>query len=129
MTAPTEQEIRQTIALHDEQPVGNLDSIAGWRANLRHLIVQASWPLSESGAQTLEGGDGLWEPTPEPTDGTVWGDLRPSEAGRLVELVGDACDRAADRCYGIIIEELTAAGAAFAAEYPDAPRPKVEVAA
>ncbi|MBA2555898.1 MAG: hypothetical protein H0V12_00885 [Chloroflexi bacterium] len=51
-----------------------------------------------------------------------WRDLRRSEARRLRELVTGAIDAAATRCEAIILEELTAAGVAFAAEYPDAPR-------
>lgn len=52
----------------------------------------------------------------------LWADLRPSEWARLHELLRAAQDRSVERARAAILEEITAAALAFAAEYPDAPR-------
>ncbi len=57
----------------------------------------------------VDDGAGVWEPLREAPENTLWGDLRPSEAIRLSELVSAACDQARDRCVPIILDELTAA--------------------
>ena len=56
----------------------------------------------------------------------TWGDLRPSEANRLGELIHEARVRAESRARAAIVEEVVAAALAFAAEHPDAPRAKAE---
>ncbi len=48
---------------------------------------------------------------------SLWRDLRRPEARRLRDLVTGAIDAAASRCEAIILQELTAAGLAFAAEH------------
>lgn len=54
--------------------------------------------------------------------------LRASERARLDALAEPACRRIEERITAALVEELTAVALAFAAN-PDAPRPKVEVAA
>lgn len=56
----------------------------------------------------------------------VWDgdDLRPSEQGALDALVEPVFDRVRAGCREVIVDELTAAGVQFAAEFPDAPRPE-----
>lgn len=119
---PTAQEIRAAVRARMEAAVdipGDIhDDVHG---NIASLAIAASDPLVESGLQTLES-RGLWEPLLEPAEDTLWTDLRPSEAVALSAMVHEAAYRAADRCWDIILEELTAAGVAFAAAYPAAPR-------
>ncbi len=124
---PTEADILDAIVRATElERFGEcMDAMAGLRANLDILATAAAWFLSESAVPTKEG-NGVWEPSPESVPGVLWRDLRPSEADRLVELVNAATERAAERCEAIILEELTAAGVAFAAEHPDAPRGEPE---
>ena len=152
MTAPTAEEIRQAIedAGDDRKPhsidpaeitaaiearlgqkVVDADQMEDVRGLIRQAITHsAASPLINSAVDTLEiGGDGVWEDLNELHPDALWTDLRASQAKRLVELVGEACNRAAAMCTTVIVDELTKAGVAFAAEYPDAPRPKVEAVA
>ena len=123
MTAPTEAELRAVIVegMASKNVGQHLDSQDGTANNLQYVVNGAAWAFIESAASTKEG-DGVWEPSPEPTPGTVWTDLRPSEADRLVVLIGAAAERVAERCQAIILGELTAVGVKFAREFPDAPR-------
>lgn len=121
--APTEAEIRAVIEERMLLEAGHVvDEMDDLDAALRRVAIVASDPLVESGRQTLEGGRGVWEPVAPPPDGSLWGDLRPSEAVRLSQLVQAAAERASARCRAIVIEELVGAGVQFAAEHPDAPR-------
>jgi hypothetical protein len=60
--------------------------------------------------------------------GTLWvlSDFRPSEDAVYTTIVSEAMDRIGEhlreRFRALVVEELTRAGIAFAAEYPDAPR-------
>ena len=119
----TEQEIREAIERRLREPTGYIDTDAELTDALRRIAVEAARPIVESGAQTLEGGQGVWEPVDDPADGVLWADLRPSEAVALSGLVRRATDRAAQRCEEVVVEELTRAALRFAEEHPDAPRP------
>lgn len=122
---PFEEEVRAAIEAAAAGPIGEVvDDIGNLRAALRSLALEAGRYLAESARQTKEGGDGLWEPMSDPLPGCLWGDLRPSEAERLTSIIHEAAYRAADRSMAVILDELTAAGLAFAAEHPDAPRGK-----
>jgi hypothetical protein len=52
----------------------------------------------------------------------LWADLRPSEIIRLHLLVSEARERAYGAAWEAIVREVVAAGLAFAAEFPNAPR-------
>ena len=51
-----------------------------------------------------------------------WRDLRPSESARLEAIITAAEARAWARCHDALVEEAVAAALTFAGEYPDAPR-------
>lgn len=59
----------------------------------------------------------------------LWADLRPSEATRLAELIGDARARLLASLWPQIVDAALEAGSTFAAEYPDAPRAEPELVA
>jgi hypothetical protein len=87
-----------------------------------HRIAQgAASPLIDSNTQTLDG-RGIWEPVVPAPETVIWADLRPSEAQRLQILVREAIQHATERRMTLIEDELTAAGAAFAREFPDVRR-------
>jgi len=113
MTAPTEAEVRAAIVgVAESSYVGScVDEVAGLRFNLGAMAKACARALVDSAAGTKELDDGV-----------LWVDLRPSEADRLITLVSEAADRATERCEAIILDAMTAAGVAFAAEFPEAPR-------
>jgi hypothetical protein len=123
MTAPTEAEIRAEIGECWQGP-SDPSTPNTPHGTLSELIARVADPFIDSAARTLEvEGGSVWEPLLEDVGPlAIWTDLRPSQAVRLVQLVGAAQDRATARCEAIIIEELTAVGLTFAAEHPDAPR-------
>jgi hypothetical protein len=88
---------------------------------LRGVISFIAGPFVDSAARTLEsGGASAWEPLNDDVGPeAIWTDLRPSEAIHLMKMIEAAVDRAATRCQAIILEELAAAGLAFAAENPE----------
>ncbi len=88
-----EQEIRDAIEARLDRRVGDADRMASVRELIRQAITQgAADPLIDSAADTLEGRGEVWEPLNEPHRSALFGDLRPSEAARLVELTEAACD-------------------------------------
>lgn len=96
----------------------------GLGATLRLLVSDYAQALTSS-ADALEGADpDEWG---EPGDDGLWINLRRTEALRLRELVIEAAEQAAARCEAVIRDELVAAGLAFAAEFPEAPRAKAAV--
>ena len=94
-TPPTEADIRAAIDAHVTRYGVRLDSV-----------------------------DAMWHPFDALVSRGVspWRDLRPSEDGRLRDLIDAAEARAVARCRAILLEEAVAAALAFAAEYPDARR-------
>lgn len=54
--------------------------------------------------------------------GSLWRDLRPSEADRLRTLLSEAETAAVTAAHELIIRKYTTALLAFGAEYPNAPR-------
>lgn len=131
MTAPTAKEIREAIEARLDRQTSGTDNQETAQGMLHQVITQnAADPFIDSASDTLEiDGGGVWEALRAPHRHAVWTNLRPSEAARLVELTEAACDRAEARCVAVILEELTAAGVEFAAEYPDAPRAEREAVA
>ena len=122
MSAPTEEEIRAALAGRWTNPADAALWVKDIDRRLEEAVSLAVAPLwweapSVDEVDSVESGD------------KVWSDLRPSEATRLHTLVGEAEQRAQGRCHEVILDELTAAALAFAAEHPDAPRAKREVAA
>lgn len=113
-TAPTEAEIRAVLA-------------GRWSADGELRSTETYRRLEEAGSLAVAP---LWWEAPDVPDDShsdesgdeIWSDLRPSEATRLHELIGEAQKRAEQLCIEAIANELTAAALAFAAEYPDAPR-------
>jgi hypothetical protein len=88
---------------------------------LSALIAKIAAPFVDSAARTIECGGEVWEPLSEGVGPlALWDDLRPSQATRLMQLVNETRDRAAARCQAIIVEEFTAAGLAFDAEFAGA---------
>ncbi len=88
---------------------------------LYELVEHAATPFVDSAARTLEaGGASVWEPL-DATVGprAVWQDLRPSEAIRLMQFIGEAQHRVAVRCKQIVVEELADAIAGFLLELKD----------
>lgn len=119
MNAPTEAEIRQALS-------------AAWEADGDGHGVYGA--LDEATAvaalPTWWQGSSVDLAKPEPATGAaIWDDLRPSEAKRLHRLLGEASERAEEKCRKLLLEELTAAAVRFAEEFPDAPRAKKEAAA
>lgn len=112
--APTEAEIRAAIGASIEA-VGFDDALNG-------ALVVASGPVANPAFLAFADSADYAPDVPDPGD--LWTDLRHSEAARLHELAGAAWERAKARCREAIIEEYVAAGVAFAAEFPDAPRPE-----
>lgn len=126
MTAPSEQEVREAIAHELAQGKSSGTTGDGLASELRGLIRDIASPLTNP-VFLVEAGD-EWDAT-EPDPGDLWYNLRATEAKRLRELTAAAIEAIAQGCETVIMEGLTATALAFAAEYPDAPRPKVEVAA
>lgn len=124
MTAPTESMIRAALDAYAESTEANFgEATNDLVGEIRSLAAELATPLVDSAADTLEAdGGSVWEPLRPPHKHTLWTNLRPSECVRLIGLVEAAIDRAADRSAAIVIEEVVAAGVAFAQEYPDAPR-------
>lgn len=76
----TEQDIRAAIEARLDAEAGHVfDTQADLTEGLERVAVAAADPLAESGRQTREGG-GIWEPLDVAPEGTLWADLRPSEA-------------------------------------------------
>jgi hypothetical protein len=75
--------------------------------------------------------DDAWGNASLAFDRILWdtSDLRKSEQDRLDELAEPFYNRVQKRLEAILIEEMIAHGEQFAAEHPEAPRAKVEVAA
>jgi hypothetical protein len=125
---PTDGEVRAIVEARLDAPEGRSGTRPGpVRGDITALIEDVAQWLMHPAWYTLEANayDAGPEIAPRDTDGhpPLWMDLRTSEARRLEQLVEDAIERAAQRCEAIIIEELTGAGAAFAGEFPEAPRP------
>jgi hypothetical protein len=118
----TEEDIRSALAAAIEARTDGVDTLGTNRSALRSVIASIGNPMTNPAFLAIEA-DAEWEPD-RPDPGDLWYDLRTSEARRLRELTTAAVERAADRCAAIILDELTAAGVAFAAEHPDAPRPE-----
>jgi hypothetical protein len=114
-TPPTEAEIRQALV----ERVSRSDSP---HVKLGEAIDTA---MDVVGYIELDMADDLSVPALS----DLWSDLRPSEARRLAEIVDEAKDRALEAAWEIIAEEAVQAALTFAAEYPDAPRARVEVTA
>ena len=126
MARPTEEEIRKAIdARMDEESSGQVPGAL--RDQVRGLIDDASDPLTWPCTFVLDGLVADQYDDPDETVGmsALYRDLRLSEASALRALMDAASARAADRCEAIILDELTAAGVAFAQVHPDAPRPTV----
>ncbi len=117
--APTEQEVRASLEafLEASSPM----SVGTMRDALRCAIRDVGDALDCAAFTALGSEYDAGDDAPD----SLWRDLRRSEARRLRELVTGAIDAAASRCEAIALEELTAAGVAFAAEHPDAPRPVI----
>jgi hypothetical protein len=125
MTAPTEAEIRAAIDRRlDESISGTVGG--GLRAELRNLCREAGssmqWPVDWSLDLV---NDPLWNDVEPSAEEGLYGALSRTQALAFDDHLRIATRRAADRCEAIILEELTAAGLRFAAEYPDAPRARV----
>jgi hypothetical protein len=107
--------------LEDEPGVGSPDDFDGFIDN---LVATLAEPIVASAAWTLEAGHGAWEELtpPHAAELAIWKDLRPSEATQLMELLGEAKDRAIERCKEIILEELAGVVVAFGDRHPEAPR-------
>lgn len=114
-TAPTADEILQIIAARTARyPIDSLDAkLDEAIGNAFDAIGYVS--LDEQGAYDI--GAAFLSDT--------WGDLRPSEAARLGEIISEAQERAEEKARAAIIEEVIGAALTFAAEYPDAPRAEV----
>lgn len=129
MTAPTAEEIHEAIIRRlGEQSAGSRGTV---RATLAGVADDAAGPLSWPAEISAMGQEQRedWGGPPTEGDDYIWWDLRPSEGARMLALINDAIARATERCEAIILEELTAAGVQFAAEHPDAPRPREKVPA
>jgi hypothetical protein len=128
MTAPTEAEIREQLRIgamththHKENLLGpRLMDTVHWTAN--PLTWPATVALDFTPRDFRDFGDDA-----ENDGAALYGRLSPAEARRLRQLTHEAEQRAAERCEAIILDELTAAGARFASEFPDAARPRVPV--
>jgi hypothetical protein len=122
MSAPTEEEIRAAI----EAEIAEYPSDNGLR-NLGEAIDRLADPIDWhlSGDEDESDEDG----TPHQLGDNVWRNLRPTEAARLRLLVERAKLSAFAMAREAIVREIVAAGLTFAAEYPDAPRARREVAA
>jgi hypothetical protein len=119
-TPPTEAEIRQALAEFVAEPMKHGDDSP--RAKLDEAIDKA---MDVVGYVHIDPVDEI----AVTTCSDLWSDLRPSEARRLAEIVAEAKDRALEAAWVVIVKEVTRAGLTFAAEYPDAPRARVEVTA
>ncbi len=118
MTAPTEAEIRAAIAdrmrkYPNDNPRQKLAGAVDQAFDAVGYIDLDEEGQYDWGTQALS---------------DLWADLRPSEVERLHELIAEAKRRALDAAWAVIAEQVVAAGLAFAAEYPDAPRAKQEAA-
>lgn len=103
MTAPTEEQIRATIA--DEWPSGSTGgSYGSYRDTLRGVAIEAGEAVTNAGRVGDAGG--LWE------------DISPALAGAIQR----AAAVAARQCECLILEAMVAAVARYADEHPDAPR-------
>lgn len=127
MTAPTEAEILEAVQARLDASEGMGGTTGdGLRADLRLLCRDAAMWLRSPAWDVIESPDPRSDE--DDFDGRVspWSrDMRPSEARKLMALTDAACERAAARCEAILLEEITAAGVAFATEFPDAVRSRV----
>lgn len=129
MTAPSEQEIREAIAVRGTYSMASSYS-GGLRGALEGLISEYAEAIDSAVSDAEAARDDVLEEGQDPRDlAGLWADLRLSEADRLRRLADAATARAADRAEAIIVEEIVAAGLAFAAEFPDAPRGRQEAVA
>lgn len=114
-SAPSAAEIRAVVVESGQSyPKGH-----PYSTQLADLITEWSADLKSAAFDALEAEDPR-----EPGAGhnAIWDDLRPSEALELRFLVQRAVAYAAEKCEAVIVDELTAAGVAFATKYPNAPR-------
>jgi hypothetical protein len=120
MTAPTEAEILDSLRQRverwpDDNPMTKLrdaiESLADFMHVPAYAILDSPDPLED---RTAEAGD-------------IWGyDLRPSEARALDYHYREAVEHAMSDAQAAIDEVIVRHALAFAAEFPDAPRAKLE---
>ncbi len=137
MAAPTRAEIREALArratdhgCYSCNPTPR-DGETPMQAEIRLLAEEWSEPLDEAATVALNREEVLSEEGDDFAEAgaSLWMDLRSSEAWHLRRLLDAALDRIVAAVEPIILEELTAAGVAFAQAHPDAPRPETAVAA
>jgi hypothetical protein len=114
MSAPTEAEIREAIIEHGTYPQDG-----GLKGRLAVFVREWANSIKCGAFDALD--PDFDQATEEPYYSGSWWDLRASEAIVLRDLALAAEGRAVERSVAIILEELTAAGVAFAEAYPDAP--------
>lgn len=127
MGAPTEAEIREAIAARRHTSSQSVEvpqeGEAPLSAALRGIAEEYAGPATSAAWAVLDAIDYDWgDSVGQGDDDAIWGDLRPTEARRLRELVQSAIAKIVPECEAIIINAVTAAAMQFAAEYPDAPR-------
>jgi len=102
MPAPTEAEIRAILQAVEEEIDENLGEVV----NVATSLIDYEVP----------------ERRGEAYSGSVWDDLRESEANRLRLILDECAHDLYKDLTRLIIDRVTAAALTFAAEYPDAPR-------
>lgn len=79
-------------------------------------------PILDSDVALVGGGWRENSSLPTGHPGTIWADLRTSEAQELREAVGEVVEAAERAMVGAIIEGVTEAAGRFAEAHPDIPR-------
>jgi hypothetical protein len=109
MSAPTEDEIRQALIARRDQADGYADD-TDWIDYLSDgLRSDRVWQTD--GGEPGSGDDAMPHPR--------LAELLDAAQERIAELLDAAQERIAERCMAIALDEFTAAGLTFAAEYPD----------
>lgn len=112
MTAPTEAEIREAL--------GDPDRIA--RADMDRDVRDAIAPLIDSDQALVRA---VWTEDFNPGrdhPGTLWADMRPSEAEELHDAIFAAIREVEREAAVKLIDRVAAVGLAFAEAHPDIPR-------
>jgi len=111
-TPITEAQVRSVIAAHATRYPNDCSDVG---------ILTVAYGLGDAFQ--------YYPPTPDKDSSAsgdaLWTDLRPSERDRLLEIIADAQVRASEKAYAILTDAMVAAALAFAAEFPDVPRPMI----
>ena len=110
-TAPTEDEIRTALA----------ECIGGGFVDMDYNVDMLEVITDSDAARTRVLWDREFHP-PATHRGTLWADLRPTEADELATAMQEVLHEVEVEATAMLLERATSAAVAFAAAHPDIPR-------